>query len=76
MPECEHVTLADLRAWRDHGYPSLQGKDGFLEGLREAHRILQRLYCQQGARLPNNVFMAMTNLHVEIVARTGSKEVA
>ncbi len=75
-PECAHVTLAELRIWRDRGHPSLQGKDSFLEGLRKAHGILQRLYVQQGARLPSNVFMAMTNLHVEIVARTDDKEVA
>lgn len=47
-----------------------------LHGLREAHDILQRLYVAHGVRCPNNVFMAMTHLHIEIIARSTPAAVA
>lgn len=43
---------------------------------RRAHAILQDLFVAQG-HLPNNLYMAMTHLHIEIVARsTPAKEAA
>ena len=42
-----------------------------LAEARRAHSILQELFVAQG-HLPNNLYMAMTHLHIEIVARTTS----
>lgn len=46
-----------------------------LAEARRAHDILQKLLVAQG-RLPNNLYMALAHLHIEIIARTTSKEAA
>ena len=48
-----------------------------LAQVREAYLILQRLNVSFESKLPNNVYMALAHLHIEIVARsTPAKEVS
>jgi len=41
-----------------------------LAQLQESYRILQRLNVSFDKKLPDNVYMAIAHLHIEIVART------
>lgn len=41
-----------------------------LAQTREAYLILQRLHVSFEKKLPNNIYMAMAHLHMEIIART------
>ena len=43
-----------------------------LAQVREAYLILQRLNVSFESKLPNNVYMALAHLHIEIIARTTS----
>lgn len=41
-----------------------------LAQIRDAYLILQRLNISFESKLPNNVYMALAHLHIEIIART------
>lgn len=50
--------------------PPLPPETYLLAQLQEAYRILQRLNVSFDKKLPDNVYMAITHLHIEIIART------
>lgn len=41
-----------------------------LAQIRDAYLILQRLSVSFESKLPNNVYMALAHLHIEIIARS------
>lgn len=79
MDNVENVsTLADAhtiranRAFDECAQNARAARQHELAEARRAHDILQALFVAQG-RLPNNLYMAMTYLHVEIVAGTATE---
>lgn len=70
-PKCS-TSLIPI-AFDEHAQAAQKARQHDLAEALRAHAILQALYVAQG-RLPSNLIMAMTYLHVEIVAGAASAE--